>query len=78
MPSGRRRRDGEDLVPWETSFQAPSLKLPFTSSAPYGAEVDQRVLDREAAQPVRLQHDHIGQALLAEIAVWTLVYSSPP
>src|SRR5215218_8722471 len=66
------------LSPWVTSFQAPSLKLPFTSSAPYGARSTsafwmEKLLNRSASSMTTS-----ARPFPAEIAVCTLVYSSPP
>src|SRR5918997_1487549 len=66
------------LSPWETSFQAPSLKLPFTSSAPYGvrstsASWMEKLLSRSASSITTS-----ARPFFAAIAVWTLVYWSAP
>ena len=66
------------LSPCETSFQAPVAEVALDLVGAVRGEVDQRVLDLEAGEPVRLEHDHVGSPFLAEIAVWNLLYSSLP
>src|SRR5918997_4710101 len=66
------------LSPCETSFQAPSLKLPLTSSAPSGvrstsASWMEKLLNRSASSMTTS-----ARPFLAAIAVCTLVYWSAP
>src|SRR6476619_4988122 len=66
------------LLPCETSFQAPALKLPFTSSALYGVRSTRAPwiakLDSRSASSITTS----ASPFFAEIAVCTLVYSSMP